>query len=120
MPLVKHSEFIQVPIERCFDLARDVDVHIHIRTTIRTKEKAVGGVMAGLLEAGDVVTWEAIHFGVRQRLTAKITEMNRPYVFKDIMVKGAFHSFSHIHEFIEKDGGTVMTNGRRCFNLKLS
>ena len=65
-----------------------------LSTTVETKEKAVGGVTTGLLLAGDVVTWEAVHFGIRQRLTAKITEMDRPYMFEDIMVKGAFHSFT--------------------------
>ncbi|WP_342514502.1 SRPBCC family protein [Sporosarcina sp. FSL K6-1522] len=106
MPLIEHREFVQAPIERCFDLARDVETHT--RTTGKTQEKAVGGVTMGLLQAGDVVTWEAVHLGVRQRLTAKVTVMNRPYSFEDIMVKGAFHSFHHIHEFIEQGNGTVM------------
>lgn len=106
MPLIEHKEFIEASVGRCFDLARDVD--IHTLTTESTKEKAVGGVTKGLLVAGDVVTWEAVHFGVRQRLTAKVTVMDRPHMFEDIMVKGAFHSFHHIHEFIEKDNGTLM------------
>ncbi|MEK5068490.1 SRPBCC family protein [Sporosarcina sp. FSL K6-1508] len=106
MPLIEHQEFIKASVERCFDLARDVD--IHTQTTKGTKEKAVGGVTTGLLLAGDVVTWEAVHFGIRQRLTAKVTIMNEPYLFEDIMVKGAFHSFTHVHEFIEKDNGTLM------------
>lgn len=106
MPLIEHHEFIKAPIELCFDLARDVE--IHTRTTVNTREKAVGGVMSGLLQAGDVVTWEAVHLGIRQRLTAKVTVMNRPYSFEDIMVKGAFHSFLHVHEFIKQDEGTLM------------
>ncbi|KAA0944373.1 SRPBCC family protein [Sporosarcina sp. ANT_H38] len=106
MPIIEHQEFVQASVERCFDLARDVDVHT--RTTEGTKEKAVGGITTGLLLAGDVVTWEAVHFGIRQRLTAKVTVMDRPYKFEDIMVKGAFHSFHHIHEFIEMDNGTLM------------
>ncbi len=106
MPLIEHHEFIKAPIERCFDLARDVE--IHTRTTANTQEKAVGGVTTGLLQAGDVVTWEAVHLGIRQRLTAKVTVMNRPYWFEDIMMKGAFHSFHHIHEFKEQDNGTLM------------
>ncbi|MCG7337550.1 SRPBCC family protein [Sporosarcina sp. ACRSM] len=108
MPLIIHSEFIHAPIERCFDLARDVD--IHIRTTTNTRERAVGGVTTGLLSVGDTVTWEAVHFGIRQRLTAKVTTMDRPYKFEDVMAKGAFHSFTHIHEFVEKDNGTLMVD----------
>ncbi|MGD6968597.1 SRPBCC family protein [Rossellomorea vietnamensis] len=106
MPLIEHEQFIKAPIELCFDLARNVD--IHTQTTSQTKEKAVGGVTEGLLEEGDIVTWEAVHLGVKQRLTAKITQMEKPSQFVDIMVKGAFHSFEHTHLFIEKDGGTLM------------
>ena len=106
MPLIEHREFIKAPIERCFDLARDVE--IHTRTTANTQEKAVGGVTTGLLQDGDIVTWEAVHFGIRQRLTAEVTVLNRPYSFEDIMVRGAFHSFHHVHEFIEQDEGTLM------------
>lgn len=106
MPLIEHEQFMKAPIELCFDLARNVEVHT--QTTSQTKEKAVGGVTEGLLEEGDIVTWEAVHLGVKQRLTAKITQMEKPSGFVDIMVKGAFHSFEHTHQFIEKDGGTLM------------
>ncbi|WP_438312636.1 SRPBCC family protein [Sporosarcina sp. FA9] len=106
MPLIEHREFILAPIEVCFDLARDVD--IHTQTSAHTEEKVVGGVLTGLMEAGDTVTWEAVHLGVKQKLTAKVTVMNRPYRFEDIMLKGAFHSFKHIHEFIKLENGTIM------------
>lgn len=36
---------------------------IHTETTFKTKEKIVGGVQEVLMEEGDTVTWEAIHFG---------------------------------------------------------
>lgn len=106
MPVIKYTTYIEAPISRCFDLARDVDVHTI--TTSTTKEKAVAGVTKGLLNKGDSVTWEATHFGVRQRLTARITEMNAPYTFTDKLVRGAFRSFTHTHTFIEHGTGTVM------------
>ncbi|RPF55307.1 SRPBCC family protein [Aquisalibacillus elongatus] len=106
MPIIKHEQFLEAPVEVCFDLARNVD--IHTQTTPKTNEKAVGGVTEGLLEQGDMVTWEATHLGVRQRLTAKITHMERPTMFVDCMVKGAFHSFTHTHHFQEVSGGTLM------------
>jgi ligand-binding SRPBCC domain-containing protein len=90
----------------CFDLSRNVE--IHTKTTSHTNERAVRGVKKGLLTKGDEVTWEAIHLGIKQRLTAKISEMNEPYTFTDVMVKGAFHSFTHTHEFIENGSGTIM------------
>lgn len=106
MPTIKHEVYIHAPIEVCFDLERSVDVHME--TTGRTQERAVDGVTSGLMERGDSVTWEAVHLGVRQRLTAKIIEMERPYQFTDVMVKGAFRSFKHTHEFKESGTGTIM------------
>lgn len=106
MPIIKHDIFINAPINVCFDLARNVDVHIE--TTAKTKEKAVGEVTQGFLEKDDTVTWEATHFGIKQKLTAKITHMEKPTVFVDSMVKGAFQSFTHTHQFVEEDGGTLM------------
>ncbi|WP_226643007.1 SRPBCC family protein [Mesobacillus subterraneus] len=106
MPLIKHEIYIDAPINVCFDLARNVDVHIE--TAKKTKERAIDGVKAGLMENGDIVTWEAIHLGIKQELTAKIIKMERPYKFIDVMVKGAFHSFTHTHEFSEDGTGTIM------------
>ena len=106
MPIIKHKQLIKAPIEKCFDLARNVD--IHMKTTSKTKEKAVGGVTTGLLEEGDIVTWEAVHFGIKQRLTSKVVYMERPNKFVDIMLKGAFKSFTHTHQFIEEKNGTLM------------
>lgn len=106
MPIIRHEQYIQAPIDICFDLARNVE--IHTKTTSHTKEKAVGGVTDGLLEAGDTVTWEAVHLGIKQRLTAKVIYMEKPHKFIDVMVKGAFQSFTHTHEFIEETTGTIM------------
>lgn len=86
-----------------------------METTSKTKERAIAGVTSGLMEQGDTVTWEATHLRVRQQLTAKIIEMNKPYQFTDVMVKGAFHSFTHTHEFIERGSGTIM---RDTFSYK--
>ncbi|MED1862292.1 SRPBCC family protein [Fictibacillus nanhaiensis] len=108
MPIIIHREFVQASAETCFDLARNVD--IHTETTSHTGERAVGGVTSGYMEKGDHVTWEAVHLGVKQRLTAKIIEMERPHMFVDVMVKGAFHSFVHTHTFEPKGNGTVMVD----------
>jgi ligand-binding SRPBCC domain-containing protein len=106
MPIIEHQQFIKAPVTVCFDLARNIN--IHTQTTSKTRERAVGGVTEGLLEEGDTVTWEAVHFGIKQRLTAKVTKMYRPHEFEDIMLKGAFHSFVHTHQFVEELEGTIM------------
>ncbi|QQZ08761.1 SRPBCC family protein [Heyndrickxia vini] len=106
MPKIEHDIFINAPIEVCFDLARNIE--IHTKTTSKTREKAIAGVTKGLLEKGDIVTWEAIHFGMKQRLTAQVIEMQKPNRFVDIMLEGIFHSFVHTHHFIREKNGTIM------------
>ena len=108
MPTIHLETHIYAPVETCFDLARDLE--LHCRTTAHTRERIVGPVANRLIEAGDVVTFEAVHLGVRQRLTAKIVEMERPSRFADEMVSGAFRSLRHLHEFRSQGAGTLMTD----------
>lgn len=99
---------INAPAEVCFDLARSID--LHELSTQQTGEKAIAGVTSGLINLGEVVTWRAKHFGIWQRLTSRITEMDRPFYFVDEMVSGAFSYFHHEHSFQESAQGTVMTD----------
>ena len=108
MPTLRLETWVDAPRETCFDLARSVDAHV--ASTAKTRERAVAGVTSGLMSLGDRVTWEAHHLGVRQRLTAEITRFDRPAMFEDRMVKGAFTSFTHLHEFVEARGGTLMVD----------
>ena len=108
MPTIKISIEIAAPIEIVFDLARSID--LHQESTSQTKEVAVAGRTSGLIELGETVTWEATHFFVRQRLTARITQFERPIHFRDSMVSGAFLRFDHDHFFERTEGGTLMTD----------
>ena len=76
----------------------------------KSKERAIAGRLIGLCEAGDTITWEALHFGMKQKLTSEITKMNRPVFFEDSMMKGAFKSMRHEHHFREMNGKTIMTD----------
>jgi ligand-binding SRPBCC domain-containing protein len=64
--------------------------------------------MHGMMKLGDTVTWEAIHFGVKQRLTTQITAYDRPHGFTDEMIRGVFHRMKHIHEFVSQPPDTLM------------
>ncbi len=98
---------IIAPREICFDLARDVGAHAE--SAAFSGERVVEpGRLSGLLDRGDLVTFEGRHFGVRQRFTARITELDRPNSFVDEMVRGAFRSLRHRHEFHAEGGGTRM------------
>ena len=61
-----------------------------------------------MIGMGEEVTWEARHFGVKQRLTVRITGFERPLRFQDVMVSGAFKSMKHDHEFMAQPPGTLM------------
>ena len=108
MPKIHLETFIRASPELCFDLARDVD--IHMASTDYTGERAVQGVTSGMMNLGDEVTWEARHFGVRQRLTSRITAMERPRMFVDEMQRGAFARWRHTHTFAHQRGGTLVTD----------
>jgi len=106
MPTIELQTSIDAPRERVFDLCRSVDAHV--ATAEGTDERPVGGVTSGLLELGDEVTWSARHFGLRWRLTSRITAFDRPAHFRDSMVDGVFARFDHDHWFDERDGGTLV------------
>jgi ligand-binding SRPBCC domain-containing protein len=108
MPVIRIETRIRAPVEKCFDLARDVD--LHVASASRTHERAVAGVTHGLLGPGDVVTWEAVHFGVKQRLSVRIARFERPRMFEDEMLRGAFASFTHTHEFHPDGDATMMVD----------
>jgi len=104
MPTIILETKINAPPDACFDLVRDP--RIHTATTIRTNIKA--GVADGMIGLGQTVTFDGTHFGIRQRLTVEVVEFERPRLFVDEMTEGMFKSFRHVHEFIDKDGETLM------------
>lgn len=108
MPVIRMQLHIRAPLEICFDAARSID--LHMVSASQTRERAVAGRTSGLIELGESVTWEAVHFGVKQRLTAVITEFERPFRFVDEMETGAFKRFWHEHRFTQADGGTLMVD----------
>ena len=70
MPVIETETLVAAPIEQVFDLSRSID--FHQESTPGTNERAVAGRASGLIELGETVTWEATHFGVRQRLTLSL------------------------------------------------
>ncbi len=100
---------IAAPIDVCFDAARSLSAHVE--SAKFSHEKLVElGKLGGYLELGDLVCFEGRHFGVRQRFCARIIEMKRPERFVDEMVRGAFQSLRHVHQFEQSDGVTTMTD----------
>jgi len=97
MPTIELVTEIESTLEICFDLSRSID--LHKISTAQTNEEAVSGITSGLINMGEIVTWQATHFGIRQKLVSKITAFERPYYFRDEQISGAFKSFYHNHKF---------------------
>lgn len=106
MRIIHLETQISAPIDLVFDMARDVDVHT--RTVPHTRERASGMTDGRRVGPNDTVTFEAVHFGIRQPLTARITAFEPPTLFADEMVQGAFHSLRHTHQFEANAEGTLM------------
>jgi ligand-binding SRPBCC domain-containing protein len=125
MPIIELKTFIKSGIEICFDLSRSID--LHQLSTAQTNEKAIAGRTSGLINLGEFVTWQATHFGIKQKLTSKITAYNRPFYFRDEQQKGIFKLFIHDHYFQSKNEIAEMTDiftfespfgfAGRCFNI---
>lgn len=64
MVTIATTTVINAPVDRCFDLARSVEVHL--LGNVRWNEGALplGGRTSGLINQGETVTWRAKHFGV--------------------------------------------------------
>jgi ligand-binding SRPBCC domain-containing protein len=97
MPLLALDCEVRAPAALCFDLARDLD--LHIASTEGTGERLIARTASGLAQDGEEITWEARHLGVRQRLTVRICSLERPRRFVDEQVRGAFAWFRHEHLF---------------------
>jgi len=106
MPLIHLTTFIQAPIERVFDLSRNID--LHKESMRRHREEAVAGTRFGLIEKDETVTWKAKHFFKTRILRVRITEMQQPVRFVDEQQDGSFKLMKHVHHFKPCENGTIM------------
>lgn len=108
MPTIRLETPIHAPPERCFDLSISVDAHA--QSQAGAHERPVAGVLTGEMHLGDTVTWEAVHFGIKQHLTSQITAYDRPSSFTDELVAGIFQQLHHVHTFVPQPYGTLMVD----------
>lgn len=96
------------PIEKVFDINRNID--IHQQSASKTKEVAIAGITSGLINKNETVTWKGKHFGVYLTHQSLISEMNFPTYFVDEQLKGQFISFKHQHFFEQKENFVEVTD----------
>ncbi|HWJ91124.1 MAG TPA: SRPBCC family protein [Flavisolibacter sp.] len=115
MSYIHLTTFISAPRERVFDLSRSVDLH---KSSMKHhEEQIINGVLNGLMNLNDDVTWKAKHLLKERILKIKITEMQRPDFFCDEQLKGDFLSLKHEHYFKTIENGTIMIDQFR-YELK--
>ncbi len=106
MAKIQLTTFIAAPADRVFDLSRSIS--LHKISTASTNEKAIGGVLEGLINENETVTWEAKHLFKTRQFTSRISGMQKPHQFIDEMIRGDFKNFRHVHYFKTIDNGTIM------------
>lgn len=106
MPLIQLETRIKSDIGICFDLSRSID--LHKISMSRSKERAIAGTSNGLIGLNEFVTWEAIHFGIKQHLTSRITAFDFPNHFRDEQLAGPFKSICHDHLFKQQNEWVIM------------
>lgn len=106
MPVIHLTTFIKAPRQRVFDLSRSITMHAV--SMKHTNEKAIKGVISGLINLNETVTWQAKLLFKQRIMEVRITEMKPFENFTDEMVKGDFKSMKHEHHFKEIENGTIM------------
>ena len=106
MTSIHLTTFIAAPVERVFDLSRSIN--LHQISTATTYERAVAGVITGLINENETVTWEAKHLFKKRQFTSRISVMKTPLYFIDEMIKGDFKNYKHEHHFRSVNNGTIM------------
>ena len=106
MAKIHLTTFIAAPVERVFDLSRSI--RLHMISTAASNEKAIAGVLDGLISENETVTWQAKHLFKEREFTSRITMMKRHSQFTDEMIQGDFKYFSHEHFFKTIDNGSFM------------
>jgi hypothetical protein len=109
---LEETTLIDAPIERCFDLARSVEVHLLANIHSGEQALAIGGLTSGLTGLDDQVTWRAKHFGIWQTLTSKVTAFNSPTFFQVTMTRGIFRSMQADHLFRTLPSGATEMKDR--------
>jgi ligand-binding SRPBCC domain-containing protein len=103
---------INAPIQKVFDINRNI--HIHQQSATKTNEVAIAGITSGLINYNETVTWRGKHFGIYLTHKSRITAMNLYDYFVDEMEEGKFKTFKHEHFFEEEKGITIMTD-KLCY-----
>ncbi|MCU0379668.1 MAG: SRPBCC family protein [Chitinophagaceae bacterium] len=106
MPKIHITSFFKAPVDRVFDLSRNLALRkksLHVG-----KEQLLSSSGDSLVHAGETITLRAKHLGKSREITARITELNQPLRFTEEQVKGDLKSYRHEYHFKATDNGTIL------------
>lgn len=106
MPTIHLTTFIAAPIERVFDLNRNLTIYkalMHGR-----KEKFSSGAASSLMGHGETITFHAKHFGKTRLVTTRVTTLQKNSSFVQEQVKGDLLHYKHEQHFKPVENGTIM------------
>jgi ligand-binding SRPBCC domain-containing protein len=106
MPTIHLTTFIAAPIERVFDLSRNLTIYKVLMQG--RKEKFSSGAASNLMSHGETITFHAKHFGKTRLVTTRVIELQKPSSFIQEQVKGDLLHFKHEHYFKPVENGTIL------------
>ncbi|MBX2916640.1 MAG: hypothetical protein KF856_15330 [Cyclobacteriaceae bacterium] len=105
MTKIELSTHIFAPIDRCFDLARSIELNSN--PTVKDFDHKI---IRGLLEPGQRIQRVTYYLGRQYHSEIELKRCAKPYFFSDEMKVGPFRTFVHDHFFYEFPGETVMVD----------
>jgi ligand-binding SRPBCC domain-containing protein len=106
MPTIHLTTFIAAPIERVFDLTRNLTIYKVLMQG--RKENFSSGAASNLVSHGETITIQAKHFGKTRLITTRVTDLEKPSSFIQEQVKGDLIHFKHEHHFKPVENGTIL------------
>ena len=106
MPTIHLTTFIAAPVERVFDLSRNLAIY---KALIQgRKEKLSSGAASNLMTHGETLTFQAKHFGKTRLVTTRVMDLKKPSALVQEQVKGDLLHFKHEHHFKAVENGTIL------------
>ena len=106
MPVLHLTNFVAAPIERVFDLSRNISIHkIAFQ---KNKIWPVAGITSGLIKKDETVTWKMNYLFKTRMFRIKITKMNPFENFEEKTINNNLITFRHEHFFKSAQNGTII------------
>ena len=106
MPRIHLTTFIAAPVERVFDLSRNLTLYKLIFQN--RKEVFSSGAASNLLAKGETVSIVSKLAGKSRMSIIRVMDMQRPLSFTEEQVKGDLDIYRHEHHFKSIENGTIV------------